>query len=82
MCYILLHYCKLCSTPFTKMFKGSEINAQETEHCSWKKVNYGDQNLDFDVGIEEKFYKGEMSRDLQGIFMNYNICCGLNPAEN
>lgn len=35
--------------------------AQEIGLSSWKQVNYGDWNLDLDVGVEEKFCKGEIS---------------------
>ena len=69
MCYILLHFCKLCSTLFTNMPNGTKINAQEIGRCSWKKVNYGNCNLDLDVGIWEKFCKAQISLVISRVFL-------------
>lgn len=65
MCYILLHFCKL----WTNISKGRKINPQGIGYCSWKKVNYRDQNLDLDVGVEEKLCKGEISLVISRIFL-------------
>lgn len=51
------------------MSKGRKKSTQGIGHCSWKKVNYGDWNLDLDVGVEEKLCKGEINLMIPGPFL-------------
>lgn len=52
-----------------KYVQREKINTQRIGHCSWKKVNYGSQNLDLDAGVEEKLCKGEISLMISRVFL-------------